>query len=467
MRIIYLLLIQIFLFIPINSYSQQVPKSGEELFLEKRCARCHTIGRGRFVGPDLYKSKESYSSEEIVKWAMNPQLIYQEKGKVPVNQGYPPMPPMNLSQNEAEKVKDYLISFKLKEGLSEKGTIKGTITNETTGKNAADVEIVLRSYLGDIEQGETFKKVDEYGKFNFSELDWNRSYELTVLYQQAQYTSNKMVFAPNEDVIDLQLPVFDSTESDVNISINNFHTIIYSGSKEKFISITNIYEFLNSQNTIFVGKKFQNEDSLRKTLVFNVPEDAKNVQFLNGLNPENVVQRGNQYFDTTAFNPGFKNVVLTYELPLKRTASSFNINPEYKVSNLIVLIKKDGVSAEVDGMGDALDVVIENDTFKKFERAEVIKGEKILVLLEGIFVLGDFKKYIPIAIFGIFILAGIVYSFFTSNQNLKNPDQSRKDLIREIARLDDLFELDGIKEPEYKIKREELKKKIIGLASKE
>ena len=454
MRIIYILLIQLFLFIPINSYSQPTSKSGEQLFLEKRCARCHTIGRGRFVGPDLYKIKDRYSPEEIVKWALNPQLIYQKEGKVPVNEGYPPMPPMNLNQNEAEKVADYLIDFKLKNGLSEKGTIKGTIFNETTGNNASDVEIVLRSYLGDIEQSETFKKVDVNGNFDFGDLDWNRSYELTVLYQQAQYTSNKMVFPPNEDTIDLQLPVFNSTESDSNISINNFHTIIYPASDEKFVSITNIYEFLNSENTIFVGSKFSDDGEQRKTLTFEVPEDAKNVNFLNGLDPKNVIKKGDQYFDSTAVNPGFRNVVLSYELPLKRTATSININPGYKVNNLIVLLKKDGVNAEVEGISDSTDVVIDNDTFKKFERANVSKGAKVLVLFRGVYVLDDLKKYIPIAIFGIFIIAGIFYSKFNSKTSSQNTDLTREDLIKEIARLDDIFELDGISENEYHVKRE-------------
>ncbi len=463
MKIIYLLLIQIFLFIPISAYSQQVQKSGEELFLEKRCVRCHTIGRGIFVGPDLNNLKNKYSTEEIIKWAINPQLIYQKKGKVPVNQGFPPMPPMNLSQSEAEKVSNYLLNFDLKDGLSEKGTIKGTIVNETTSQNASDVEIVLRSYLGDVEQGESFKKVDANGNFTFSGLDWNRSYELTVLYQQAQYTSSKMVFAPNQDIISLELPVFNSTESEKNISINNLHVIIYPASDEKSVSITNIYELLNSSNTIFVGSKIEGDNSQRKTLAFKVPEDAKNVNFLNGINPENVIKNGDKYFDTTAVNPGFRNVVLSYELPLQSLSTSLKIESAYNINSLIVLKKKDGVEAQVEGMGNSQEVVIENDTFDKYERSGLSKDESVLILFDGVFVFREFKKYIPIVLFGIFILAGIFYSRFNSKSEPKDCVYSREGLIKEIARIDDLFELDGIKESEYKIKREELKNKIIEL----
>ncbi|MGH7886108.1 MAG: c-type cytochrome [Thermodesulfobacteriota bacterium] len=470
MKSIYLLLIQVFLFVPINAYSQNSQSSGAELFIEKRCVQCHTIGSGRFVGPDLLNVEQRYNFEDIIKWAINPQLIYSEKGKVPLNEGYPPMPPMNLIQNEAEKVADYLINFKLKDGLAEKGTIKGTILNETTGQNASDVEIVLRSYLGDIEQDEKFKKADENGAFNYSNLDWNRSYELTVLYQQAQYTSNKMVFAPNQDTIDLQLPVFDSTESDKNISINNLHTIIYPSSDKRLVNVTNIYEFLNSEKKIYVGSTVQDDNSSRKTLVFTVPEGAKNVNFLSGINPENVVRSGSQYFDTAAVNPGSQNVVLSYDISPGSLNSSLYIEPVYKVNNLIVLVKKERVNAEVKEIGDPVDVVIESDTFEKYEKSDLSRDEKVLITFKRVFVFEDFKKYIPILLFGIFILAGIIYSRLVNIGNLttenKVSEYSRDELLKEIARLDDLFELSGIDEAEYKNKRENLKNKLIEMLSR-
>ncbi len=73
-----------------------IPTSGKELFIQYRCVRCHTIGRGRFVGPDLEGVNKKYSKNEIQKWLENPQEIYKSKGKMPLNEGYPPMPPLNV-----------------------------------------------------------------------------------------------------------------------------------------------------------------------------------------------------------------------------------------------------------------------------------------------------------------------------------------------------------------------------------
>ena len=72
----------------------QVP--GESVFIQGKCARCHTLGRGRFVGPDLLGVGDRYSRDDLIRWARDPESIYAERKKKPINEGYPPMPPMNL-----------------------------------------------------------------------------------------------------------------------------------------------------------------------------------------------------------------------------------------------------------------------------------------------------------------------------------------------------------------------------------
>lgn len=463
MKIIILLLVQLFVALSVNSYSQQENLSGESLFLEKRCVRCHTMGRGRFVGPDLYKISDKYKRDEIIKWAKNPQLIYQQEGKVPVNEGYPPMPPANLSQQDAEKVADYLIGFKLKPELRDMGLIRGKVTNETSGKNAEDVEIVLRSYLGDVQQSEKFEKVNEDSEFSFGGLDWNRSYELTVLYDKAQYTSSKMVFAPNQDTIDLELPVFESTDSDESIIINNLHVIIYPAPDKKLVNITFIYEFFNSGRTIYVGTTSQINEDQRKTLVFNIPKEAKDLNFLSGLDPQNVVSEGEKYFDTSAINPGIKNVVYSYNYPLNKYSTTVEINPSYRINNLIILAKKENLDVEIEGIQNSTEVVIENEAFKKYERSDLSNSESLLLVFEGVFILADLKKYIPVMLFLLFVTAGIAYSRLKNSENLGDTDNNfgREKLLKEIARLDDLKDLDGIEESEYLDKRNSLMNRLI------
>nr|NIP29949.1 c-type cytochrome [Candidatus Dadabacteria bacterium]NIQ14113.1 c-type cytochrome [Candidatus Dadabacteria bacterium] len=315
----------VFLFIGIFvltqiSFSQETA-GGNSIFVQSRCANCHTIGRGRFVGPDLIKVGDRYSRGEIVNWAVNSQLVYTEKGKMPVNDGYPPMPPMNIDKDIAEKIADYLINYKVKPGLSAKGTIKGQIINKTQNMKAKDVDVLLTSYLGDKKIESKFEFTDKNGLFSFTGLDWDKSYEITVIYNKAEYVSNKMVFPPNQDLIHLELPVFDTTDSDEKLYINNLHTIVYNSPKENYANITNIYELINSGDRIFIGTAFDGKEKgvLAKTVSFSIPNKAVNINFLNGVNANDIIEDDGKLYDSSAFHPGVKRVVLSYDFPLNKS----------------------------------------------------------------------------------------------------------------------------------------------------
>ncbi|MYF47490.1 MAG: cytochrome c, partial [Candidatus Dadabacteria bacterium] len=216
---LHVLLISFYLFslAVLPSAMAQVP--GESVFIEGKCARCHTLGRGRFVGPDLMGVGDRYSRDDLIRWARNPESIYAEKKKKPINEGYPPMPPMNLSESDAQKVADYLLGYAPPPGLSESGMITGQVRNVTTQKPQEGQDVVLISYMGDRPENRHFAKSDSLGRFSFPSLRWDRSYEIMLFHQGVQYVSGKMVFLPGEDKITLDLPVYETTSSDENISL--------------------------------------------------------------------------------------------------------------------------------------------------------------------------------------------------------------------------------------------------------
>ena len=64
---------------PFSTFSNEEDiLSLENLYIEKRCITCHVIGRGKFVGPDLYNVFNKYSDKEILQWIKNPQEIYKK-----------------------------------------------------------------------------------------------------------------------------------------------------------------------------------------------------------------------------------------------------------------------------------------------------------------------------------------------------------------------------------------------------
>ncbi|MXW43442.1 MAG: cytochrome c [Candidatus Dadabacteria bacterium] len=258
----------------VSSATAQV--SGESVFIEGKCVRCHTIGKGRFVGPDLLGVGERYSRDDLIRWAKDPESLYSEKKKKPINEGYPPMPPMNLSESDAQRVADYLLEYTHPLDLSESGTIIGQVRNITTQKPQEGQDVVLISYMGDRKEERHFAKSDSLGRFSFPSLRWDRSYEIALFHQGVQYVSGKMVFLPGKDEITLDLPVYDTTSSDENISLLSLNVIIYPNDEGAKVNVTSLHAFENSGDTVFTGKQ---ADSDTTTLVFPIPEKAVDVTF--------------------------------------------------------------------------------------------------------------------------------------------------------------------------------------------
>lgn len=87
-----------------------VVAAGKELFTSKGCSACHTLGKGPLVGPDLLEIVPRRGFDYLVRWLQNPETVYIELGTRPINQGFPPMPAMNVSREEAIGIATFLLS---------------------------------------------------------------------------------------------------------------------------------------------------------------------------------------------------------------------------------------------------------------------------------------------------------------------------------------------------------------------
>jgi cytochrome c2 len=88
------------------------PKKGEVLFQTRGCSYCHTNGKGKPKGPDLKNVGERYNRAELQKWLMDPEIVYKEKARRPLNRGYSPMPRVVLTEQEINDLVAYLESRK-------------------------------------------------------------------------------------------------------------------------------------------------------------------------------------------------------------------------------------------------------------------------------------------------------------------------------------------------------------------
>ena len=396
----------------VSSATAQV--SGESVFIEGKCVRCHTIGKGRFVGPDLLGVGERYSRDDLIRWAKDPESLYSEKKKKPINEGYPPMPPMNLSESDAQRVADYLLEYTPPLGLSESGTIIGQVRNITTQKPQEGQDVVLISYMGDRKEERHFAKSDSLGRFSFPSLRWDRSYEIALFHQGVQYVSGKMVFLPGKDEITLDLPVYDTTSSDENISLLSLNVIIYPNDEGSKVNVTSLHAFENSGDTVFTGEQ---ADSDTTTLVFPIPEKAVDVTFSDGVNPEAVVRKEEKLYSRLPFLPGIKRVALGYSLPLSQIGEKFSISFDYEVGELAVFVRKTELGIRLERpRAVAEEVMIHDEAFLKYVLSGIKPGGIVLVVSNTSFLKSNLSRYLPVALFFVFAAVGIMYFLYGKNR---------------------------------------------------
>jgi cytochrome c2 len=87
-----------------------VAEKGEALFQQK-CAACHTIGKGRLVGPDLQGVGQRVSSDWMERFIAVPSKMYAAKDPTALKllkEFNIPMPDLGLSKEEVKAVVGYL-----------------------------------------------------------------------------------------------------------------------------------------------------------------------------------------------------------------------------------------------------------------------------------------------------------------------------------------------------------------------
>ena len=461
---IVLLIIFIFpLFFISETNAQHI--SGKELFLSNRCANCHTIGRGKFVGPDLFKVAKRYSKQEIITWMLNSQDIYKQKDKMPVNEGYPPMPPMNVAPEQAELIYDYLKDFKIPKGRLKKGIIKGVVSNDTLKKEIDGLDVKLTSYLGDISRDEFSIKTDSKGQYVFKNLNWDRAYVISLMFKGVEYGTGKMIFSPEQSTRTLDLPVFDTSTDDSLIILDSSHVIIQI--YENRASVAELSVFRNGSNSVFIGSN-DITDEKRETLTFNIPKNADAIQFHHGLSEETAIINTGELISTQSVQPGISRVIFSYEVPITRK-TQLNKKINYLTNSQLVLVSDNGYKAHVEGLEGGQSVEMNNEKFFKWSGDDLKKGHDIKITITKPLFGDDITKWLILLGVIMIIIGSVSYSTLLKSKKQdpsSDSTEKRDSLIKEIAKLDDSYEAGDIEESEYRKLREEKKNKLIYLTNK-
>jgi cytochrome c2 len=89
-------------------------KAGEQLFQQKGCTACHTIGKGDLVGPDLKGVTEQRPHEWLEQWIAAPDAMIAKKDEYAVNLLHKyhdvQMPNLGLGTSDVDNILAFLAS---------------------------------------------------------------------------------------------------------------------------------------------------------------------------------------------------------------------------------------------------------------------------------------------------------------------------------------------------------------------
>lgn len=88
----------------------ELHEKGEALFQSKGCVACHTIGKGKLVGPDLKGVTQRRDQEWLTKWLKDPDtmILTDPTAKEMLKEFLVPMPNQGLSDQDIKAIMAYL-----------------------------------------------------------------------------------------------------------------------------------------------------------------------------------------------------------------------------------------------------------------------------------------------------------------------------------------------------------------------
>ena len=376
-RLSFLILILIFCLIN-NSFSNQ--SEGEKLFVQKKCITCHVVGRGRFVGPDLWNVSDRYSKSDLIKWINNPENIYEKYGKKPYNQGYPPMPNMNVSTSESLKIISYLKS--LKKNISKESTVslKGKINNFSNDLNK-EYEVNIESVMADkVLKSDLVKTKD--GFFNIKDLKGNIAYRVKIFHDGIEYSTDKFYYMPDEMNKDIDLTVYDASQDKKSIKISSAHLVVSYDEDSDNLLFAEIYNVINISKEIYIGYNSRLEQA-RKIIQFSKFKNIENLAFPH-RSQDTLLVEDDKIIESIPLPPGPRRIVFTYNKPMDFFNTKLEKNFINKIDLLTIIVPESKIKLKIKDLEFTKKMSqideLSKESYMTYSLKDVNQGKKLTLI---------------------------------------------------------------------------------------
>ncbi len=339
--------------------------------------------------------------------------------------------------------------------------LNGTVNAQTP---PADAPVLLRALD---RNGEVFSRtaaLDSGGVVTFANLPQRDDffYQAEFDYQGGRFYGSPAQLTPSVAVVSDVLAYYETTTDPATLGIDSL-LIAVQDMSEGEITVVEVYEFAQNSDRAFVGNN-------GRTLRITTPADATNVRF-DGLGlGRRFIQDGETIYDTEVVVPGTpaQRITLIYEVPYRRRLA-FERTVFYPVSRWTVLVPDTetlgGTPLRVSGAVKDEGVREADGTRVRLYSGQTPADAKLRFDLSGqpssAARPGDDMRGIGIGLIALALALGLGAFLFVRVRALRSemldPDAERRDLVLEIARLDDARARGAIGEADYARERAHLK----------
>ena len=245
----------------------------------------------------------------------------------------------------------------------ETGVIEGQVVMGGEGNLPTGLEVeVLFLPNGQGPPVITAQPLGEDGSFRFTEVDTGpqHRYLVRVKVDGEDNYSDLLAFAPNETSKQVTLRLFERTTDASNLSLQEVNYIL--DLQADGWAVLALYRYQNGGQQTIVN--------LTEPPAFiPLPDQAANVQFVEGIEFDGVVELANGFAYTGPFAPGRISLIFSYALPYNEGEQTLTL-PLGSASGLVrVLVPQLGQTTESDDLTSVGEQEFEGVLFELFEKA--------------------------------------------------------------------------------------------------
>ncbi len=364
--------------------------------------------------------------------------------------------------------------------------ISGKIVNRTAGGSVpAQLDLVLHAWdpqdFSEKLMLDGLSKPD--GTFRFEDVPFEAGlvYGVMANYNGVSYFSQP-VPANGQPLTDLEVPIYETTADSSQVQMAQVHVLFLAS--HAGLEVAEVYS-LSNLGTRTVQGAVKLADGQAATIKLPLPAEATNVSFPD--NADRFVRTPDGFADTAPLVPGETTgqIVVNYILPYE-PGLTYSYSAQWPTGGINFLLDdSSGLTANGDGLADmGLQTMGDGSKFALLKHDTLRPGEKVALTLSG-----DLKLKAPLEqpqsqaqsatmssasapdmpslliaigglIIGLMLVVIGIWRFKRPEPSLAVADaadeSAYKDLLTQIARLDDAQERGEVDEAIYQTRRAEL-----------